>query len=440
MSKDYDAIVIGAGIIGCCTGFELTKRGFRTLNIDKNPAAGRGSTGSSGTIIRFHYSTPTGVAMARESYFYWIDWGKYVGLPGAPELARYVNTGCLITKTSRNHYLKHVMAALDELHVAYEDLDAEGIRAKASFLDTRRFGPPVALDDPSFAEPTGGEVAGAIYLPESGYITDPALACRDVQAGCEALGGEFRFDAEVVQILERDGRAAGVRLKDGSHVRAPVVVNVGGPHSFVINRMAGVEERMNIKTRPFRVELCQVPAPAGIDYDTAGFVLSDGDTGCYSRPDTNNRILIGSEILPCDHVDWVEDPDDFDRTLSNQWMAQLRRNAQRVGGLRVEELADPGSWEGRVDLYDVTDDWIPVYDKSDLPGFYMAVGTSGNQFKNAPVVGMLMAEIVQNVEDGRDHDADPVRFHMKYTRKSFDAGFFSRMRSPNPDSSYSVIG
>ena len=40
MSQDYDAIVIGAGVIGCCTGFELAKRGFKTLNVDKLPAAG----------------------------------------------------------------------------------------------------------------------------------------------------------------------------------------------------------------------------------------------------------------------------------------------------------------------------------------------------------------------------------------------------------------
>ena len=46
--------------------------------------------------------------------------------------------------------------------------------------------------------------------------------------------------------------------------------------------------------------------------------------------------------------------------------------------------------KGVVALYDVSDDWIPIYDKSSLPGFYMAVGTSGNQFKNAPVAGMMM--------------------------------------------------
>ena len=27
--------------------------------------------------------------------------------------------------------------------------------------------------------------------------------------------------------------------------------------------------------------------------------------------------------------------------------------------------------KGVVSLYDVTDDWIPIYDKSSLPGFYM---------------------------------------------------------------------
>ena len=80
MSKDYDAIVIGAGIIGCCTAFELAKKGWRTLNVDRLSAAGFGSTSNTCAIIRFHYSTPDGVAMAREGYYYWIDWPKHLGV------------------------------------------------------------------------------------------------------------------------------------------------------------------------------------------------------------------------------------------------------------------------------------------------------------------------------------------------------------------------
>ena len=44
MSDQYDAIIIGTGIIGGAIGLELAKRGSRTLNVDKLPAAGYGST------------------------------------------------------------------------------------------------------------------------------------------------------------------------------------------------------------------------------------------------------------------------------------------------------------------------------------------------------------------------------------------------------------
>ena len=58
MAEKYDVVIIGAGIIGCCIGFELTKLGYKTVNVDKLPSAGMGPTGASCAIIRLHYSTP----------------------------------------------------------------------------------------------------------------------------------------------------------------------------------------------------------------------------------------------------------------------------------------------------------------------------------------------------------------------------------------------
>ena len=43
-NRSYDAIIIGAGIIGANMGYELAKAGYKTVNIDKLPAAGYGST------------------------------------------------------------------------------------------------------------------------------------------------------------------------------------------------------------------------------------------------------------------------------------------------------------------------------------------------------------------------------------------------------------
>ncbi len=435
MEESYDAIVIGAGIIGCCTAFELARKGYRTLNVDKLGGAGYGSTSSTCAIIRFHYSTPAGVAMAREGYFHWIDWPRFLGVVDDIGMARYVNTGCLVMKTEKNHHLAQVMASLDELGVVYQQLDTEGIRRKLPFVDTRGYGPPVPADDERFGQPTGGAVAGAVYVPESGYINDPQLSVHNVRVACEARGGDFLFHTEVAGILREGGRAAGIVLADGRTLRAPIVVNAAGPHSFVINRMAGVEGDMQLTTRALKREVCHVPAPQGVDYDHQGTILSDGDIGCYSRPDTGSHLLIGSEDPACDGLEWVDDPDDYNPGFTGQWSTQVMREAQRV-----EDLPIPERPKGVVGLYDCTPDWIPIYDKSSLPGFYMAVGTSGNQFKNAPVVGFLMATLIERVEAGHDHDRDPVSFTMRYTGQPCDIGFFSRRREINADSSFSVIG
>ncbi len=435
MTKSYDAIVIGAGIIGCCTGLELARKGYKTLNVDKLEGAGHGSTANTCAIIRLHYSTPAGVAMAREGYFHWLDWSHYLGVADERGMAKYVNTGCLVMKAEKNHFLANVIASLDELGVVYEELDVDGIRQKLSFVDTASYGPPVLASDERFGRPVADSVAGAVYIPESGYINDPVLSVHNVQVACEANGGEFLFGAEVVEILREEGRAAGIVLADGRTMRAPIVVNVAGPHSFVINRMADVEAEMKLTTRALKQEVCYVPAPKGIDYEQLGMIISDGDIGCYSRPETGNTVLIGSEDPECDELEWVDDPDDYNHNFTDQWRTQAMREAQRVKGLPI-----PDQPKGLVDLYDCTPDWIPIYDKSSLPGFYMAIGTSGNQYKNAPVAGLLMAELIGEIEAGRDHDRDPVSVKMRYTGRSCDIGFFSRLREINTDSSFSVIG
>ena len=434
MNQQYDTIIIGAGVIGAAIAFELAKKGYKTLNVDRLPSAGYGSTSGSCAVIRFHYSTPDGVATAREGYYYWINWPEYLEVEDERGLVNFINTGCLVIKTELNQYLKNVMTSLEDLGIDYEELDIKRIKKKFPFLDTRKYFPVKLPDDPDFAEPTGNAVDGAIFIPESGYISDPQLSTHNLQRAAEARGGEFMFNAKVVEIHKKDGKVAGVTLKDGTRINAPIVVNVAGPHSYIINRMAGVEQGMNIKTRALRQEVCHVPPPEGMDYQQEGVMISDGDIGCYSRPETGNHILVGSEDPACDEREWV-DPDNYDQNFSQQWTAQILREAQRIKGLRV-----PNQMQGVVDLYDVSDDWIPIYDKSDLPGFYMAVGTSGNQYKNAPVAGAMMAELIDKVEAGCDHDSNPVQFFMKYTGRMFNMGFYSRLREINPDSSFSVIG
>jgi sarcosine oxidase subunit beta len=433
MARSYDAIIIGAGIIGACVAYELSKRGWRTLNLDKLPAAGYGSTGASCAIIRTHYSTLDGAALAYESYFAWDDWAGYLGVEDERGLAKFVKSGCLVLKTEGNGHLRTICSNMDTLDIPWQDWGPEQIEARLPFYDLGRFGPPKRPDDAAFGE-ADGAIAGGVFFPCAGYISDPQLASHNAQRAAEAKGAACRFYSEVAAIRRQSGRVQGVTLAAGEEIAAPVVVNVAGPHSAKINRMAGVADGMRITTRALKQEVAHVPFPKGFDFERDGLVTSDSDVGCYCRPEIGNHILIGSEDPPCDPREWV-DPDDYDRNFSEQWQVQVQRVAQRIRGLPVSSPL-----KGVVDLYDVTEDWIPIDDQSDLAGFYMACGTSGNQFKNAPLAGALMAELIIACQNGRDHDRDPLPFRLEHLGRTIDLGFYSRRREINPESSFSVLG
>lgn len=434
MSERFDAIIIGAGIIGAAVGLELSRKGWKTLNIDKLPAAGYGSTSASCAIIRTHYSTRDGTAFAYEGYFYWKHWADYLGVADERGLAAFHDRGALVMKTEANGYLAALLDHQRAVGIPFEEWDTETIKAKLPHMDLNTYAPPKRPEDEGFGEPTGGTIRGGVFFPCAGYISDPQLATHNIQRAAEAAGGTFRFNAEVAEIRKDDGgRVAGVTLKDGSRIDAPVVVNVAGPHSAKINEMAGATADMKIGTKALKQEVVHVPMPVE-NWDTTGIVTSDSDISCYTRPEQGNYLLIGSEDPECDPREFV-DPDDFDENFTEQWKIQAMRTAQRVPSLGI-----PSQMKGVVSLYDASDDWIPIYDKSCVPGFYMACGSSGNQFKNAPPAGRMMAELIEAVEGGHDHDAEPVRFHMSHIDRSIDVGFYSRLRTINPESSFSVLG
>jgi sarcosine oxidase subunit beta len=435
----YDSIVIGAGVIGAAVTYELARRGHHVSSIDRLPAAGYGSTSNSCAIIRFSYSTYDGVSMAWEGLHYWTNWADYLGdTDGTLDergLIEFIQCGTLLIKKEGGHHTK-VVPLLTELGIPFEDLDATELKSRYPAFDIGVMGPPRRPDDDDFwADPTD-ELLGAIWTPDAGYVSDPQLSTHNLQRAAERLGAEFRFNTEVTAIDRSGDRVTGVTLGDGESLAAPVVVNVAGPHSFVVNRMAGLEDTMNIRTRALRHEVHHVASPPGLNYGTEGVHVQDGDTGIYFRPESGDNILIGSEDPDCDPKIWLDDPDQFDREITaEQWEAQVLRLARRLPDLGV-----PHDRRGVVDLYDVADDWIPVYDRTDLDGFYVAIGTSGNQYKNAGVAGHCMAELITAVEAGHDHDADPITVEGRYTGLPIAMGSFGRNRPINPNSSFSVNG
>ena len=433
--NNRDVIIIGAGVIGTAIALALCRRGYRTLNIDKNPAAGYGSTSNSCAVVRFSFSTENSIKLAFEGYHYWKNWADFLSLEGAVDYARYIQCGHLVIKTStddRRDLLEHYRS----IGVPFEEWSRERLLERMPIFDGVRHAPPKSIDDPTFWDDGDELLAGAIFTPVAGYVSDPQLATRNLRQAVEASGGRFLLKRAVAGILRSAGRVRGVEMENGEELRAGIVVNAAGPHSFVVNRMAGVEDGMSIKTRALRREVHHVPSPESFSYEADGIIASDTNIGIYIRPESGDKICVGSGDPDCDEKTWVEDPDSFDRNISErQWRTQVFRLSKRIPSIPI-----PNSGAGVVDLYDVADDWMPIYDRSDLDGFYMAVGTSGHQFKNAGVVGALMAELIDACEGGHDQDATPLQFTGHYTKLAINTGAFSRRRRLNTESSFSVRG
>ena len=213
-------------------------------------------------------------------------------------------------------------------------------------------------------------------------------------------------------------------LASGETIEAPVVVNVGGPHSSLINELAGVTGDMRIAHRALRQEVFAVPAPPGFGLDDGGVVVADLDVGQYFRPQPGGTLLVGGTEPECDPLEWIDDPDHFaEQPTVELWETYMLRLARRL-----PEFGVPNHPVGLAALYDASDDWVPIYDKSSLPGFYMACGTSGNQFKNAPLAGQFIRALVDAADAGVDHDSEPVQFTGPTTGLPINLAAFSRRR------------
>lgn len=419
-----DAVVIGGGVMGSAIALELSRIGLNVVGVDKAGAPGHGSTSASSAIVRFNFSTLDGVTASWEAKHYWEKWEDHLAHRDEYGLARYCQTGMLALDNplvARDH----VTDLFDQVGVPYDVWEPDDLRARIPGVDPGRYWPPRPVEDEAFFEDANGEVGG-IWMPAAGYVSDPQLAAHNLASAAQHHGARYLFNRTVTAISRTNGRVSGVTLSDGQQLATGIVVNAAGPWSGLVNRLADAGDDFNVKVRPMRQEVHRVNAPAGYSQgaDRPGPAIADLDLGVYMRPDAGDSLLVGGTEPECDPLEWIDDPDRADPNVTARaFTAQVTRAARRLTGLRVSTR--PAGVSG---VYDVSSDWTPIYDRTSVDGFYVAMGTSGNQFKNAPLVGLLMAALIREVEDGRDHDARPVQFQCEHTGRSINLGAFSRKR------------
>jgi glycine/D-amino acid oxidase-like deaminating enzyme len=423
-ARTADVVVVGAGVIGSSIALELASSGRSVVVVDRASGPGQGSTSASSAVVRFNYSTWDGIALSWEAKHCWERWAEHLGGVDETGMARFHRVGMVFLDVDVAP-LERVLPMFDRAGIPYEHWDADELARRVPGIDPGRFWPPRRIDDPGFWEDATTRL-GALWTPDAGFVDDPALAAVNLASSARRRGAAFLFGHAVTEVLGGTG-TEGVRLSDGSVVSAPVVVKAAGPWSGALNALAGVGAGWSVGVRPLRQEVHRVPAPAGFNPSGAlGPVLADLDLGTYVRPTPGDGLLVGGTEPVCDPLQWLDDPDTSNPHATQQvFEAQVTRAARRFPLLGV-----PGKPVGLAGVYDVTDDWTPVYDRTEREGFHVAIGTSGNQFKNAPVVGRVMRAVLEG-------ETTVVGEH---TGLEIGLAGFGRLRPPNADSTGTVMG
>ena len=440
------AVVIGAGVIGSSIALQLRRLGHDVTVVERNSAAGMGSTSASSAVVRFNYSTFDAVALSWESYFLWKEFKDLID--GANGYAKNP------LSNSQEHYAhledrgyvmldvpvlsnEKTMALFDRAGIPYEIWDSKQLKIGMPGIDAGRYWPNKPVKSDEFWDESSEEL-GAIFSKHGGYVSDPLLAAQNFAMAAKREGVNFRFKKAVVGIEKQDGRVCGVKVKDFDSqskkaldtgvevITADVVVNVAGPWSTLINQMAGAGSDFTMELKPLRAEVHQISTPKDI---LPGPIMGDLDLGTYVRSGPGGITLVGGTEPECDELEWVT-PDKVDEVNMTRTVevfeSQTYRFARRFPAAQI-----PSTPVGVVGVYDVSSDWTPIYDKTDVPGFYVAIGTSGNQFKNAPGAGFIMAHLITQVEKGADHDNQPVVYQCTKSKSAINLGTFSRKRERN---------
>jgi glycine/D-amino acid oxidase-like deaminating enzyme len=343
--RGASVIVVGGGILGATTFWELAREDLDVLLLEARSFGG-GSTARSAAIVRCHYSNPEVVRMAVRSR----DALQQLPLRLDCEPV-YTRTGWLFLVDVHDAELAVANVAMQD-EEGLESVDVEDLQTMLPGID-------------------GSGIAYAVYEPESGHADPVATTIAYIEAGRRA-GGVARDHTRVDEVEIAADSVRGVRV-GAELLECDALVLAAGPWSGKLHEL------------PLEITREQDVVFETAPEATIPFAVSSQIDRVYMRPDGDGRLLVGRGF-PKEYEQ--ADPDGYDEKVD----AAFERDVHDRVAARLPGLANMRAVEGRVGLYDVTPDWHPLLGPvPGVEGLHLATGGSGHCFKLGPAIGELVA-------------------------------------------------
>lgn len=360
-SQNCDVAVVGAGVFGAWTAYQLRQSGKRVKLIDAyGPGNSRSSSGDESRIIRMGYGADE--IYSRSAWRSLQLWKELFARSGE---ALFQQTGVLWLAHEGDPYPVSTFETLTNLGFPVEKLSPEEVATRY---------PQIRAED-----------AGALFEPESGVL----IARRAVHAVVrEALksGVEYLQDS----ILPPDStRLEALVIRSGERISADVYVFACG--AWLPKIFPGV---LAGRIHPTRQEVFYLGAPAGKRFQPPAMpTWIDFKNEAYGLPDIEGR---GVKVAIDRHGE-AFDPDTSDRIASSEGLGEVRRYLAR----RIPALQDALVNESRVCQYENTSNGDFLIDRHpEFENVWLVGGGSGHGFKHGPWVGEYVTARIEGRAEG----------------------------------------
>lgn len=372
MINTADVVVIGGGVVGCSTAYNLAKLGAGKVVVLEKSYLASGSTGRCGAGMRMQWGSETNCLLSRES------------VKMLSNLAERLDVDVDIEFTQNGYLLP-----------AYTEKMAE--QFKQNLIMQNRLGIPARWVTPEESLElvpilnTKG-IIGSTYCGEDGHC-NPFKVTEAYAQAAKKLQVEIYTETEVQGIVTKNGKITGVRTNKGD-IQTDTVVNAAGGYAKKVGRMAGIE----LPIFPERHEIL-VTEPVE---PTMGPMVMSFYHNLYCQQSPHGSFIMG--------IGHPNEPESYNTKSSWQFLCEMAEQLIAIlpplAGLNVVR-----QWAG---LYDMCPDRTPILGNSPkLSRFFTAAGFSGHGFMISPITGQLMAEMILGKPT-----AIPIQM--------FDAGRFER--------------
>ena len=360
---NYDVAVVGAGVFGAWTAYQLHLQGATVVLLDAyGPGNSRASSGGESRVIRLGYgpdeiysrSSQRSMHMWRQLFDKHEHWSNL-----------FQRTGVLWLAREQDQYCEAILKILQQLDARYERLDRDEL--------SRRF--------PQF-EP--GPIAWAIVEPDAGVL----MARRAVQAVVAQARTHGVDYLEQAIAPPRPGTNK-IQTISGTEIQAERFVFACGPWLPKL-----FPDLLGDLIHVTRQEIFFLGVPPGNESFNLGSlpVWIDFNDLVYGIPNLDGRGF----KLAIDAHGPEFDPDTGERVVSAAGLKAMRKFLAR----RLPLLADAPVTETRVCQYENTSNGDFLIDKHpEFENVWLVGGGSGHGFKHGPAVGEYVVEMMFGKRD-----------------------------------------